>query len=131
MPPADQHILEQYSAYKISGKEFETTWLDFLSAYLRATMREPSRVEQHKPALAGAQALYEDKISLVYTREGPHNAQNALDQRAKTDPKDPTGGDCSCPSIKNFPNDVRDRNQLKRAPDSVTVSETFLPMSTS
>jgi len=127
-PPADQHILEEYSGYKISGKEFEATWLDFIKAYLRATMRVPSRVEQHKPALEGSQALYEDKISLVYTREGPHNAQNALDQRAKTDPKDPTGGDCSCPSIKNFPNDVRDPHQLKRAPDSVTVSETFLPM---
>jgi len=126
-PPADRRILEEYAGYKIS-KEFETKWLDFLKAYLSATMREPSRVEQHKPALAGAQALYEDKISLVYAREGPHNAQNALDQRAKTDPKDPTGGDCSCPSIKNFPNDVRDPHQLKRAPDSVTISETFLPM---
>jgi Clostripain family len=129
MPPADRHIMREYGGYKISGKEFETSWLNFLNAYLTATRREPSRVEQHRPALQGAQALYEDKISLVYTREGPHNSQNALDQRAKTDPKDPTGGDCSCPSIKNFPNDVRGPDQLKQAPDSVTISEAFLPRS--
>jgi len=128
-PNADRRILEEYSEYKVSGEEFETTWLDFIEAYLRATLREPSRVEQKKPALDGVQALYEDKISLVYTQEGPRTSQNALDGRGKTDPKDPTGGDCSCPSIKNYPKDIRDRREPKRAGDAVTVGETFLPTS--
>ena len=43
-------------------------------------MREPSRVELNKPALDRAQALYEDKISLVYAQEGPRDAQNALNR---------------------------------------------------
>ena len=125
MPNADRRILEEYKEYKISGEEFETTWLDFLNAYWEKTMRQPSRVEQRKPNLGPVQELYEDKISLVYTQEGPRSAQNALDGRGKTDPKDPTGGDCDCPSIKNYPNDIRDRREPKRG--SVTVSETFLP----
>jgi hypothetical protein len=128
MPNADRRILEEYKEYKISGEEFETTWLDFLNAYWEKTMRQPSRVEQRKPNLGPVQELYEDKISLVYTQEGPRNGQNALgDGRGKTDPKDPTGGDCDCPSIKNYPNDIRDRREPKRAGGSVTVSETFLP----
>jgi hypothetical protein len=126
-PPADRQILEEYSKYKIST-EFDTTWLEFLDTYWTKTMRDSSRVEQNKPALEGAQALYEDKISLVYTREGPHNGQNALDSRAKTDPKDPTGGDCSCPSVKNFPSDIRDLRLSNRKADSATMSEIFLPM---
>jgi hypothetical protein len=128
MPPADRRILEEYREYKISGSEFETTWLSFLEAYWQATMREPSRVEQNKPALPPAQALYEDKISLVYAQEGPRNSQNAL-SGSKTDPKDPTGGDDVPISIKNYPNDIRDRREPKRAGDSVTLGETFLPMS--
>jgi len=129
MPNADRQILEEYKEYKLSGEEFETTWLDFLNAYWEKTMRQPSRVEQKKPTLGPVQELYEDKISLVYTQEGPRNGQNALDGRGKTDPRDPTGGDSDCPSIKNYPKDIRDRREPRRAGGSVTVSETFLPTS--
>ena len=129
MPNPERRILEEYKGYKLSGEEFETSWLDFLNVYWDRTMRQPSRVEQKKPTLGPVQELYEDKISLVYTQEGLRNNQNALDGRGKTDPKDPTGGDCDCPSIKNYPKDIRDRQQPRRAGSSVTVSETFLPTS--
>ena len=89
-------------------------------------MRQPSRVEQNKDKLDPIRELYEDKISLVYTQEGPRNSQNALTGRGKIDSRDPTGGDCDCPSIKNYPHDIRDRRE-RRAADSVTVSENFLP----
>jgi Clostripain family len=125
-PPADRRILEEYSEYKFTGEDFETNWLDFLEAYWQATLREPSRVELNRPALDRAQALYEDKISLVYAQEGPRDPQNAL-SRMKTDPTDPTGGDELPISIKNYPRDIRDRRELKRAGASVTLSETFLP----
>lgn len=125
-PNPERRILEEYSEYKVSGEEFETTWLDFLNTYWNKTMRQPSRVEQNKDKLDPIRELYEDKISLVYTQEGPRNSQNALTGRGKIDSRDPTGGDCDCPSIKNYPHDIRDRRE-RRAADSVTVSENFLP----
>ncbi|HJS82240.1 MAG TPA: clostripain-related cysteine peptidase, partial [Nitrososphaera sp.] len=72
-PNPDRRILEEYSDYKLSGEEFETTWLDFLKVYWDKTMRQPSRVEQNKARLDPVRELYEDKISLVYTQEGPRN----------------------------------------------------------
>ena len=129
-PHSDRRILEEYREYQVSGEDFKTSWLDFLDAYWHLTMRDPSRVEQNKPALDGARALYEDKISLVYTQEGPRDTQNALDSRiAKSDPQDPIGGEGLYLTIKNYPNDIRDRRETKRARDFVTVSETFLPTS--
>lgn len=125
-PPADRRIVEEYADYKISGEEFKHTWLEFLEAYWTATMRAPSRVEQNVPAPTAIHALYEDKISLVYTQEGPRDGQNALNGRAKTDPTDPTGGDDLHISIKNYPNDVRDRRVPKRAGTSVALSKTFV-----
>lgn len=129
MPNPERRILEEYGEYKLSGEEFETTWLDFLNTYWAKTMR-PSRAEQAgraKRSLDPVQELYEDKISLVYTQEGPRNSQNALTGRGKIDVRDPTGGDCDCPSIKNYPHDIRDRRQPRRAADSVTMSKNLLP----
>jgi hypothetical protein len=73
--------------------------------------------------------LYEDMVNSVYTQEGPRNGQNALDQRSKTDPEDPTGGDCSCPSIKNYPKDTRNLRELTEPTASVTFSERFFVQS--
>ncbi len=127
-PSVARRIVEEYRAYKISGEEFETAWLEFLEAYWKATMRDPSRKEQGRPSLLGNDALYEDKISLVYSQEGPRDGQNALDLRAKIDPKDPMGGDAGF-SIKNFPNDMRYRADSKRPRDLFALSPTFLPPS--
>lgn len=124
-PPADRQIVEEYAEYRISGEEFQHTWLQFLEAYWTATMRSPIRVEQNAPPPTAIHALYEDKISLVYTQEGPRDSQNALN-RGKTDPTDPTGGDDLHISIKNFPNDVRDRRLPKRAGTSVALSKSFV-----
>lgn len=127
-PHPDRRILEEYNEYQVSGEDFKTSWLDFLDAYWRLTMREPSRAEQNRPPLDDARALYEDKISLVYSQEGPRDSQNALDSRIpKSDPQDPLGGDGLCLTIKNYPNDIRDLREPKNVRDFVTVSETFLP----
>lgn len=128
-PAADRGIVEEYANYKISKKKFKPTWLDFLEAYWEATRRNPSRVELQLPDPSAFHALYEDKISLVYTNQGPRDPQNALDLRAKIDPKDPMGGDAYGLSIKNFPNDIRDRRQPKKAGESFALSNTFFPKS--
>jgi hypothetical protein len=128
-PPADRRIGEEYKEYKISGSEFKTPWLKFLEAYWEATMRETRKTELNAGALQGESALFEDRISLVYTQEGPRDGSNALDSRAKIDPKDPTGGDSYGFTIKNFPNDIRVRQQTTREENPFSLSEAFLPRS--
>ena len=77
--------------------------------------------------------LLEDIASLVYINEGQTGNSFALSNGPKTDPSDPTGDPCTCPSIKNYPQDTRRRAQRraraggpKRAiPISETLSEAF------
>src|SRR5687768_12275620 len=138
-PISTRRILQEYKGYRLSDKShenkerFQTTWLDFLNLYLDKTRRLSSRTErQNEPRRLGEKRtpkddLAEDKVSLVYMEEGPRSAENALNGRAKTDPRDPTGDDCSCPSIKNYPSDIRNREARlvrdRRAPNIVALSE--------
>jgi hypothetical protein len=144
-PSADSRVLEEYANYKITTEfEPEQRWLTFLKSYLDRTMRAPRSTEPSSMARQQAMdrqkeaalllrsrnpELYEDMVNSVYTQEGPRNGQNALDQRSKTDPKDPTGGDCSCPSIKNYPKDTRNLRELTEPTASVTFSERFFVQS--
>jgi hypothetical protein len=128
-PSSERRIVEEYAEYQISGEEFETTWLDFLNEYWTTTMRKPSQEEQGLPEPSPLHALYEDKISLVYTHEGPRDGQNALDQYyGKVDPKDPLGGDAGF-SIKNFPKDIRGRREPQQAGEAFALSNTFFSAS--
>jgi Clostripain family len=126
-PSMDSAIMAKYADYKLS-QELDTSWLDFLKKYFDATKRQPSRIEQNKPLLTKDQALLEDRISLLYTGSGPTDGTNALDGvNRKSDPKDATGGDCNCPSIKNHPRDTRDRrSRTKDARVSLPLG-TFFP----
>jgi Clostripain family len=132
-PSADSGILGKYAEYKLT-KDFDPSWLDFLQSYFALTERQPSRREQHKPALKDAEALLEDEFSLVYSRAaGPAGSANALDDgRVKTDPKDATGGDCGCPTIKNYPRDTRDsQKRITEARDDFPVGQAFFGASSS
>jgi hypothetical protein len=139
-PISTRRILVEYEEYRLNDKkDFETTWLDFLKLYLNKTRRLSQRAERRQESLTAAEerpisakdALAEDKVSLIYMEEGPRNGENALG-RTKTDASDPTGGDCSCPSIKNYPSDIRDRDarRLKKArDDSAAISENMAAQS--
>jgi hypothetical protein len=50
--------------------------------------------------------LKEDVLSLVYNEEGQLSNENSLGG-GKTSSIDPTGDDCACASIKNYPRDTR------------------------
>lgn len=114
-PSEDSHILQQYREYKFC-EDFAHSWLDFLKVYFEKTRRSPRTEEEPKVAerqltdeQALEQSLNEDIGSLIYRGEGPLGGQ-ALN---KTDPRDKTGGDCECPSFKNYPRDTRARNERK------------------
>ncbi len=114
-------------------------WLDFLDAYFDYTRREkpifaekPFEIlgEQYPRQPNDAQKLLEDKIALVYTQAAPNTAPNVAGGLQKTDKTDPMGGDCSCPSIKNFPRDTRPRRERKQpSADSRAFSPAFFRQS--
>jgi hypothetical protein len=134
-PSDDSGILTNYARYQIARtgeKEPEPpTWLDFLNAYFERTRRTraifeevPQRAlaEQEPEDLKEAERLLEDKIALVYMPDASGSTASFPGSLQKTDKTDPMGGDCSCPSIKNYPRDTRRRLERKRpfgqAPDA-------------
>jgi len=58
--------------------------------------------------------------SLIYNGEGP------LASALKSDPSDRQGGDCECPSFKNYPRDLRARKERRKRAIRLPVSETLL-----
>lgn len=64
--------------------------------------------------------LMEDMANLVYNAEGELGSVFAL---SKPIPSDPTGDECTCPSIKNYPRDTRKpRERSREAPQKDTDS---------
>jgi hypothetical protein len=120
-PSEDSHILQQYKNYKFS-EDFTDSWFDFLKVYFDKTLREPRNEPRRTIANVSPdeQDLQEDIASLIYKGEGPLGGQ-ALN---KTDPKDRTGGECECPSIKNYPRDTRSRKERRSQAQPVSVGET-------
>jgi hypothetical protein len=139
-PEYDPPFVGQYERYKFE----ESCWRSFLLKYFEETMRKsrnqegeglakyrarkPTDVCEEDPKEAWVHLL-EDMISLVYDDEGQLSGSNAL-EGPKTDPRDPTGDACSCPSIKNYPRDTRASyekgSQAPNAEQSVPISETFV-----
>ena len=110
-------------------EELPPTWFNFLDRYFDETRRTPTiykeepqealnenerRRESEK--LSQDEELFEDKIAVVYTQAAPNMAPNAPGTLQKGDKTDPMGGDCVCPSIKNYFRDTRPRRDRKRPP---------------
>ncbi|HEV2764616.1 MAG TPA: clostripain-related cysteine peptidase [Pyrinomonadaceae bacterium] len=107
----------EYAEYEFK----QTYWREFLLNYFEKTMRAPHEgdceacpprqsyePEGEKGRLwRRRRSLHEDMASLVYFQEGRAGSDSVLSR--KTNALDPTGDDCSCPSIKNFPRDTRPR----------------------
>lgn len=123
-PSEDSNILKEYKCYKFK----DTTWLSFLSKYFDSTQRHTLREELSLPPQNPEEELREDIASLVYNDEGQLSSGNSLAPPAdKVDPRDKTGDDCHCPTIKNFPRDTRPRRQRGRRAFGIAVptSDTF------
>lgn len=126
-PSVDSQIMEQYAFY-VFHKEFHSeelgnrSWKDFLEKYFKGTQRVTSRTELFweleengdfvQATLATnpnlEQKVNEDIVSLIYNGEGPLGGS-----LSKSDPKDRTGGDCECPSFKNYPRDTRAKRERR------------------
>src|SRR5262249_25100354 len=104
-PESDIPVLDQYRGYKFNN---ETAWLTFLEMYWKATMRETHKAEigQQPTYPPGEKELFEDIASLMFNPDGALTRFAEI-SGPKTDPTDPTGDECTCPSIKNFPHDTR------------------------
>lgn len=113
----------EYEQYKFN----QTEWFSFLDQYWgpqdldgnikESTMRfphkdesDPSDARKPKSVMPIADAnLFEDIASLMFNADGPLNMSGALSNSSKPNPRDPTGDECSCGSIKNYLRDTRKR----------------------
>jgi hypothetical protein len=115
------------------------TWFDFLDRYFDDTRRhpvifeedpEPALFETAPEKLSPAEELFEDKIAVVYTQAAPSVAPNVPGTLQKGDKTDPMGGDCVCPSIKNYFRDTRPRKARKRpSRESLAFAQAFFKQS--
>lgn len=124
-PTADKTIARQYEGSKEQpGYQFNVTgWYNFLKQYWGENPGDGTKREVHRSendaitrsaTLSKDDELLEDMASLMFNEDGPLSTKGALDddpQPVKTRPTDPTGDDCSCGSIKNYPHDTRSRRQ--------------------
>lgn len=120
-PISDRQILVDYEKYDFN----ETAWLSFLRAYFARTMRESRKSEMMN--MAGEttarpqrddEMLAEDMLSLVFNREGSLSRETSPADVLKVTPRDPTGDECTCPSVKNYPRDTRPLSQTQRRASS-------------
>lgn len=124
-------IKGRYEQYKFE----ETSWRNFLQTYFDITMRETHKEEstrdrrESSPRVESEEdALLEDIASLVFNDEGQLNRNETLGG-GKTAPADPTGDECTCASVKNYPHDTRarrDRGKQAGTPqEAIPLSLTF------
>jgi Clostripain family len=111
-PAEDREIMEQYENYTFTKEFKESSWFKFLTAYFEKTMRKTVETEadQNRSQVVKSEKreLQEEAASLLFVGEGLVGNDSSL-TLAKDDPRDRTGGDCDCPSIKNYPRDTRRR----------------------
>ena len=141
-PSDDSLVMKEYEQYKFK----ETSWVNFLTDYFSETMRAPrvdERDENDERVRAARRRsdvekledeLREDMSSLLFNQEGPLSQENTLGGGGppKTHPDDPTGDECTCASIKNYPRDTRPRRQRVRnvgkGKQVTPISPTFFDM---
>ncbi len=124
-PASDIPIMEQYQHYKFE----ETSWRTFLIRYFEKTMRDPRTTEYNVlwpiTTSSAKQELHEDIATLVYFAEG--QLANSFTLGGKVGPDDPTGDECTCGSVKNYPHDTRPKRERTQTAEKHfdLVSPTF------
>jgi hypothetical protein len=126
--PADSFFEEQYTKYKFCR---DTFWAEFLDKYFTQTQRHTHREEinegldpKEKPTTVSS--MEEDLLDRITVRIFNESGQLAKgggnDAMAKGGGNDPTGEDCNCPSIKNYPSvtNVPEKEKTAQANQSIT-----------
>jgi hypothetical protein len=133
---SDRVLLSDYEEYKFN----DTKWLDFLLSYFEQTKRASRRTEMLEARRAAgslvpeedeAQQLAEDLASLVFNEEGLLSGATTYAGPGKINPADPTGDDCNCQTIKNYPRDTRARRLREQTAPPADESDKSVPLSQS
>jgi len=140
-------ILQDYEKYKFNQAlraiEKSSSWFDFLDNYFNASRRRPRKSEameqgvEARPQRTDQQVaedeLAEDLLSLVFNDEGRLSQENSPADVLKIGTRDPTGDECTCSSIKNYPRDTREQREKRRqagpTEDAVPVSQPSVTLS--
>jgi hypothetical protein len=129
----EKGVLERYKSYNFTKdlgenttKDLgENTWLDFLESYFNETQRK-SRIEEDEKD-GRTVKLSSDAVAAA---RGIFNHSGLL-SRLSDDPKPSprVGADCSCPSIKNYPQELEEKGteqaqrKAKRNVQAVSITE--------
>jgi len=111
-PVANDMWTNQYNEYALM-KDSTQSWKKFLDAYFEASLRKTQEEERSiahmpvKPSNPDADLL-EEMGRLVFNEFGQLK-DDSHDRTDKDNKHDPTGDDCTCPSIKNYPPFTRAR----------------------
>lgn len=107
LPEDSEMWTTEYEKYELSA-DTGNCWREFLKRYFEATMRQ-TRAEEYKaahikvPELDFDGQLLEEISGVVFNefgqlKDGPWDKTGGKDTKV-----DPTGEECVCPSIKNYP----------------------------
>jgi hypothetical protein len=98
---------EQYEEYRLNKN---TSWRAFLSAYFELTRRKThlDEADPKEPVVKGSMSadllsLLDDIGTHIFNDEGQLEKPGPDHPMGKHGPDDPTGGNCDCPTVKNFP----------------------------
>jgi hypothetical protein len=120
-------ILERYGEYVFTKELKENSWLDFLKTYFKTTKRKFRQEEDgktlKKELLKAARQSFHPSGALASLLSG--NKPNP--ELNKTNPE--TGVSCTCPSIKNYPDEkefMRDRGRKRKNIQAFQITEEAL-----
>ena len=130
--PMDGKMWHNYARYRLNKK---TRWREFLEIYFEKTLRETRdaemRAEGFKPREGNKTPITNNILALigqigaqVFVGEGGLQKPGPDHPMGKYGPDDPTGANCNCPTIKNYPSftgEVKPNGRAVR----VHVSENF------
>ena len=109
--PVDKTFLPRYEGYEISNREKfpqNSRWLDFLNTYFVETRRHFRFEEEGDSAITRKPNIEQQLLAVLQNISNSIsvNAAGQLGSPLPADKKgagDPTGDNCDCPSIKNYP----------------------------
>jgi len=138
-----EEVWTKYKNHEFNNSQAGFSWSNFLETYFVRTMRDSiakerenfikNLGEEEAEPLTDDAELHQDQVTWIYT-QAPLQLNQSLPGSLKSDKGDPTGDECACPSIKNYPRDIRSRKKRreegipadpKDAPERVPASNMF------
>ncbi|HKQ05242.1 MAG TPA: clostripain-related cysteine peptidase [Blastocatellia bacterium] len=128
--PVDKKFMDRYAKYKFTlkfEKDKDSAWLDFLNTYFVETRRplhaDEPKDETDDPGTLAPTLVMQD--SLLSALQSIADSISGSTGQLGKGPGDPTGDDCECPSIKNYPSSTNTIKKDYQTPLGPDLAEQF------